>query len=77
MNDYYCYCWGGAWEPLQTSAKPRLQTYVWDGAYGIRQDNCETKKISWSINRSEFPALLSFPSGCHQVMVAMVKCSNT
>ena len=36
-------------------------------------------KISWSINRSEFAALLSFPSGCHQrrSSATTVKCSNT
>ena len=29
---------------------------------GVRQDNRETKKISWSIKESDFARLMSFPS---------------
>ena len=40
---------------------------------GVRQDNRETKKISWSIKESEFAALMSFPSSfCRERSSMMV-----
>ena len=37
---------------------------------GVRQDNRETKKISWSIKESDFSRLMSFPSSSRRERIS-------
>ena len=43
---------------------------------GVRQDNGETKKISWSIKESEFARLMSFPSSSRRERSSMMVSSG-
>ena len=43
---------------------------------GVRQDNRETKKISWSIKESEFARLMSFPSSSRRERSSMMVSSG-
>ena len=55
------------------STRNRFQTYVWYGMLhtaGVRRDNRETKKISWSIKESDFARLMSFPSSSRRERIS-------
>ena len=62
-----------------TSTRNRFQTYVWYGMLhtaGVRRDNRETKKISWSIKESDFVRLMSFPSSSRREKSSMMVSSG-
>ena len=65
---------------LRTSAK-RVSKHTYGMGCvrpaSVRQDNCETKKISWSIKESDFARLMSFPSSSRRERISMMISSCT